>query len=263
MEYVGKVALVTGGGNGIGRATALAFAKNGARLIVVDRDEAAGEAVAAEIRQNGGEARFVAADVTQAADVQNYVDLALATYGRIDCFHNNAGIEGILAPIVDYDEAEFDRVMAINVKGVFLGLKYVLPVMLRQKWGAVVNSASVGALNGSPGLVPYTASKHAVLGITRTASSEVARQGVRVNAICPGSVETRMMQSLMAMGNPSDPEAASRLNAENTPTGRFSTPDEVAGLVLYLCSDIAANITGSHFVIDGGRTATIGPFTRY
>lgn len=257
MDFTGKVALITGGGHGIGRATALAFARSGAKVVIVDRDWIAGEAVAAEIRGSGVDALFVAADVTRSEDVQRYVQATLDAYGRIDCFHNNAGIEGQMAPIVDYDEAQFDRVIAVNLKGVFLGLKFVLPVMLRQRSGAVVNTASVGGLIGSPGMAPYTASKHAVIGLTRTASSEVARQGVRVNAICPGSVETRMIRSIETMANPADPAAAGRIAADSAPTGRYSRPDEIAGMVLYLCSDIAANITGAHFVIDGGRTSTI------
>jgi NAD(P)-dependent dehydrogenase (short-subunit alcohol dehydrogenase family) len=152
MDFTGKVAVVTGGGNGIGRATALAFAKSGAKVVVVDRDRAGGEATAGIIRQQGGEARFVAADVTKSADVQNYVKEALAAYGRIDCFHNNAGIEGTWKHTAEYDEAMFDQVIGVNVKGVFLGLRHVLPEMLRQKSGAIVNTASVAGLVATPGM---------------------------------------------------------------------------------------------------------------
>jgi NAD(P)-dependent dehydrogenase (short-subunit alcohol dehydrogenase family) len=177
MDFNGKVALITGAGNGIGRAAAVGFAERGAKVVVVDRDHAAGEATVGILRQQGGEAFFVAADVTQSADVQNYVKLALDKYGSIDCFHNNAGIEGSVAPTHQYDEDMFDRVMAVNVKGVFLGLRHVLPVMIRQGSGAVVNTASVAGLVASPGMPAYVASKHAVIGLTKTGSGELRLPG--------------------------------------------------------------------------------------
>src|SRR5690349_18094968 len=185
LDFSGKVAVITGGGNGIGRATALAFAKSGAKVVIVDRDADAGAATVGIIRQQGGEAKFVAADVTKSADVANYVKEVLDTYGRIDCFFNNAGIEGKVVHTAEYDEAMFDQVIGVNVKGVFLGLRHVLPVMLKQKSGAVVNTASVAGIIGTPGMPAYVASKHAVIGLTKTASGEVARSGVRINAVCP------------------------------------------------------------------------------
>ncbi|MDE2581889.1 MAG: glucose 1-dehydrogenase [Rhodospirillales bacterium] len=261
MDFTGKVALVTGAGNGIGRAASLGFAKRGAKLVVVDRDAAAGEATAGIVRQQGGEALFVAADVTQSADVQAYVKAALDTFGAIDCFHNNAGIEGAVTPTAEYDEAMFDAVMGVNVKGVFLGLRHVLPVMLKQQRGAIVNTASVAGLVGTPGMPAYVASKHAVLGLTKVAAGEVARAGVRVNAVCPGPIDTRMIHALEGMMSPSDPAAAGQRYQNSIPIGRYGTAEEVANVVLFLCSDLAGNVTGAQYVVDGGRTATPGAAT--
>ncbi len=262
MDFTGRIVLITGAANGIGRATATSFAQAGAKLVLVDRDAQAGAQAAAELSAAGTDARFFAADVSKSAEVEAFVHATVTAHGRIDCFFNNAGIEGGFKPIPSYDEDEFDRVIAVNLKGVFLGLKHVLPVMAAQHAGAIVNTASVAGLIGAPGMSAYIASKHGVLGLTKTASGEFARQGVRINAICPGSVDTRMIHSIEEMVNPADPAAAQRLNAENTPTGRYTRPDEIAGLVMYLCSDIAANITGAHFVIDGGRGAASGAFKK-
>ena len=261
MDFKGKVALITGAGNGIGRATAIGFARNGAKVVVVDRDAAGGEATAGVIRQQGGEALFVAADVTRSADVQAYVKAALDAYGSIDCFHNNAGIEGKIAPTAEYDEAMFDAVMGVNVKGVFLGLRHVLPVLLKQKSGSVVNTASVAGLVATPGMPAYVASKHAVIGLTKTSAGEVARQGIRVNAVCPGPVDTRMIHSLEQQLSPDDPEMVSRKYQGAIPSGRYTTPEEIANMVLFLSSDLASNITGAQYVVDGGRTATGGAVT--
>jgi NAD(P)-dependent dehydrogenase (short-subunit alcohol dehydrogenase family) len=258
MDFTGKVALITGGANGIGRAAALAFAGSGARVVLVDRDRRQGETVAVEIREAGGEARFVAADVTRAAEVQAYVQAALDAHGRIDCFFNNAGIEGRVAPIAEYDEAAFDAVIAVNLKGVFLGLRHVLPVMLRQQGGAVVNTASVAGLIGSSGLSAYVASKHGVIGLTKTAAGEVARHGVRVNAVCPGPIDTRMIHAIESQANPGDPALIARRYQAVIPVGRYGTAEEVANVVLFLCSDLASNVTGAQYVVDGGRTASPG-----
>src|SRR5579864_8770490 len=218
MDFTGKVAVVTGAANGIGRATALAFAKSGAKVVVVDRDAAGGEAT--------------------------------------------AGIEGSLKHTAEYDEAMFDQVISVNVKGVFLGMRHVLPVMLRQKAGAVVNTASVAGLVATPGMPAYVASKHAVIGLTKTAAGEVARQGIRVNAVCPGPVDTRMIHSLEAQLNPSDPASVARRYQSAIPMGRYVYPEEIAATVLFLCSDAASAITGGQYVVDGGRTAVGGAVTQ-
>jgi NAD(P)-dependent dehydrogenase (short-subunit alcohol dehydrogenase family) len=261
MDFTGKVALVTGGGNGIGRAAAAGFARHGAKVVVVDRDGAAAEATAGIVRQAGGEAMAVTADVTKSDDVKAYVNAAIDKYGRIDCFFNNAGIEGKLAHTAEYDEAVFDQVIGVNVKGVFLGLRHVLPQMIRQKSGAVVNTASVAGLVATPGMPAYVASKHAVIGLTKTAAGEVARQGIRVNAVCPGPVDTRMIHALEEQIAPGDAKSISERYQAAQPTGRYTTVEEIANMVLFLCSDLASNTTGGQFVVDGGRTATGGAVT--
>jgi NAD(P)-dependent dehydrogenase (short-subunit alcohol dehydrogenase family) len=258
MDFTGKVALITGGGGGIGRATALGFALRGAKVMIVDADEDLGRTSVEVIAQQGGTADFVRADVTKSASVRDYVEKALAAYGRIDCFFNNAGIEGKVVPTQDYDEDVFDDVIAVNLKGVFLGLRHVLPVMLRQGSGAIVNTASVAGLFGSPGMPAYVASKHGVLGLTKVASTDTAGLGVRVNAVCPGPVETRMMRSLEAQRNPADPEGVRAAYAAGIPSGRYALPEDVAGAVLYLCSDLSGDVTGTHIVIDGGRSGSGG-----
>ena len=174
MDFTGKVALITGAGNGIGRAAALAFAKSGAKVVVVDRDATAARRPPGSSGSRAARRRFVPADVTKSADVQAYVKAAIDTYGRIDCFFNNAGIEGKWKHTAEYDEAMFDQVIGVNVKGVFLGLRHVLPVMLQQKSGAIVNTASVAGLVATPGMPAYVASKHAVIGLTKTSAGEVA-----------------------------------------------------------------------------------------
>ena len=255
MRFDGKVALITGGGGGIGRAAALGFAERGAKVMVVDHDTMSGQASADIVRQRGGDANFIRADVTNSAGVAAYVKATIDTYGGIDCFFNNAGIEGHVTTIEDYDEAMFDAVIAVNLKGVFLGMKHVLPSMLGRGTGTIVNTASIAGLVGAPGMAAYVASKHGVLGLTKVASNDVAARGVRVNAICPGPVETRMMRSLEAQRNPDNPDGVANLYRAGIPTGRYAQPEEVANAVMYLCSDLSGDITGTHLVIDGGRQA--------
>jgi len=257
MDFNGKVAVITGGAAGIGYAVAEGFLKGGGKVFIVDRDPSVADAA----KRLGDNARGIVADVSESADVQAYVKAALDAYGSIDCFHNNAGIEGTVAPTHEYDEAMFDAVMSVNVKGVFLGLRHVIPVMLKQQHGAIVNTASVAGLVASPGMSAYVASKHAVIGLTKTAAGEVARSGVRVNAVCPGPIDTRMIHSLENMLNPTDPSSIGDRYQANIPIGRYGTAEEVANLVMFLCSDLAGNITGAQYVVDGGRTATGGAVT--
>ncbi len=262
MDFTGKVALVTGGGGGIGRATALGFALRGAKVMVVDADTTSGQATADIVAQRGGTVAFVQADVTQSASVQAYVKKTMDAYGRIDCFFNNAGIEGQVRPTQEYDEDMFDKVIAVNLKGVFLGLRHVLPVMVAQGSGAVVNTASVAGLFGGPGMPAYVASKHGVLGLTKVASTDVAGLGVRVNAVCPGPVETRMMRSLESQRNPDDPESIHAAMSRMIPAGRYALPEEIANTVLFLCSDLSSNTTGTQVVVDGGRSGSGGTSVR-
>ena len=256
MDFKGKVAVVTGGAGGIGRAASIAFAQRGARVVVVDREAAAGEETARLARDAGGEARFVQADVTKSAEVQGYVKAALDAYGAIHCFFNNAGIEGKLCPTAGYDEAVFDAVIAVNLKGVFLGLRHVLPVMVRQGGGAIVNTASTAGLAGSQGLSAYVASKHGVVGLTRTAASEYGRAGIRVNAVCPGPTDTRMIHSLEEQSAPGGSNSVRERYLSGIPIGRYATPEEIANLVLFLSSDLAGSISGGQYLIDGGRLAS-------
>ena len=251
IDFADKVALVTGGGCGIGHAMCLAFADAGARVVCVDIDAAQGEQTAATICERGGEALYVRADVTDPESVRGYVDATTTAYGRIDAFANNAGYEGAVTATTDYPIDVFDRVMAVNVRGVFLGLKYVLPIMQAQRSGAVINTGSTGSHVGAPGVCAYTASKHAVLGLTRTAALEAARFGVRVNAICPGGTQTRMLRSL-SEGRSQNEELAFNLA---TPNGRVAEPDEIAAMVLFLASDHARHMVGQYVIVDGGRLA--------
>ena len=256
MDFSGKVALVTGGANGIGEATVRAFAKLGAAVAIVDVDLDAAQSVASSVESAGGKAIAIGADVTKAADVENYVRTTVGSFGRIDCFFNNAGIEGRIAPIVEFDMDIFDQVMAVNVRGVFLGLRYVIPVMLEQGTGSIINTASVAGMVGSPGMSAYVASKHAVMGLTKTAAGEVSGRGVRVNAVCPGPIDTRMVRDIAAQISPNNPDSVQAGYEASIPQGRYGRAEEVANVVLFLASDLASNVTGTQMPIDGGRTAS-------
>ncbi len=251
--FEGKSVVVTGAAGGIGAATAAAFAAAGAHVLVVDRSEDAGRQTVEEIRAAGGSARFQAGDVANEDSVAEYVAKAVEHFGGIDVFFNNAGIEGKIMPIVDYAAEDFDRVIAVNLRGMFLGMKHALKVMLPAKSGAIINNASVSGLRGAAGMCAYIASKHGILGLTKTAAIEVASAGVRVNAICPGPIETRMMHSIEELTSPGDPgKVASQILARN-PTGRYGRPEEVAQTVMFLASPAASYINGVALPVDGGR----------
>jgi NAD(P)-dependent dehydrogenase (short-subunit alcohol dehydrogenase family) len=251
MNFRGKVALVTGGASGIGHCTCTAFAAAGAKVVVVDIDQEQGASSVKKIRAAGGEAEFCRADVSRPEDVQEYVERTLNSYGKIDVFFNNAGVEGTVAPLTEYPDEIFDRVIGVNLKGAYLGMKYVLRVMVHQQFGNIINSSSVSGLRGASGLCAYVASKHAIIGLTRVAAAEVAKQSIRVNAICPGPIDTRMMESVIQLSSPGN---RNEVLARN-PSGRFGTPQEVAQLVLFLASDESSYVHGAIVPIDGGRTA--------
>ena len=249
----GKIALVTGGGSGIGQATSLTFAREGAKVVVADVNADGGEETVTQIKVAGGDAFFVHADVSRASDVEAMVKTAVQTFGRLDCAFNNAGIEGMLAPIHEYSEDVWDRVISINLKGVWLCLKYEIAQMLEQGGGAIVNTASTAGLVGSgSGLSAYVAAKHGVVGLTKTAALEYAKMGIRVNAVCPGVIRTPMVERAFGLGT--SPEIQERLDARH-PIGRIGTPQEIADAVLWLCSDAASFVTGHAMPIDGGLVA--------
>lgn len=247
----GKILLVTGASSGIGRATALAGAREGACIVVADLAAHTGAETVEMIKRQGGEAVFVRTDVTQAAQVEALVQAAVAAYGRIDCAHNNAGIEGELATTADYVEESWDRVMAVNLKGVWLCMKYEIPQMLQQGSGSIVNTSSLAGLVGARRMPAYVASKHGVAGLTKTAALEYARSGIRVNAVCPGFIHTSMVDR-MFLGR--RPDIADRLAAAE-PIGRLGQPEEVAEAVVWLSSDAASFVTGHTMTIDGGLYA--------
>jgi NAD(P)-dependent dehydrogenase (short-subunit alcohol dehydrogenase family) len=253
----GRVAIITGGAGMIGQAAAVCLAKAGADVMLVDIN---GEALSERRRaidSLGVRVETYVADVSKAAEVAAYVARALQAFGRIDAFFNNAGIEGKLGPTAEYEEAEFDRIIAVNLKGIFLGLRHVLPVMLRQGRGAVVNTGSIASERGLAGACAYNASKHGVIGLTRTAASEVGAHGVRVNAVMPGVIDTPLLEAMLRMMFAGDVAAGKRTLGKVASQERIGTPAEVGEVVTFLLSDAAGFVNGAAWAVDGGALSTI------
>jgi NAD(P)-dependent dehydrogenase (short-subunit alcohol dehydrogenase family) len=252
MKLEQRVAVITGAGSGIGQAMARLFAGEGARIFAADVNESAAQETARMITEAGGACRTFAADVSRPDQVRAMIDAAISAFGRIDILCNNAGI-GSTTDVVECEPDEWDRVMAVNVKSVYLGCKYAIPHMLAQGGGVIVNTASVAGMVGLPKRASYSASKGAVIALTRQVAVEYVEQGIRVNCLCPGTVDSPWVGRLLQQAD--DPVAARQALVARQPLGRLGTPDEIAAAALYLVSDDAAFITGTGLVIDGGLTA--------
>ncbi|MEL7316425.1 MAG: SDR family oxidoreductase [Cyanobacteria bacterium J06559_3] len=252
-QLTGKVALVTGGTSGIGKATAIAFAQAGASVVIAGRRQPEGDAVVSEIQAAGGNAIFVKTDVSEEDQMKALVENAVSTYGRLDIAFNNAGVEGEFGIVAANQTVNnYNRVFDINVKGVMLSMKHEIPAMLTNGGGAIVNTASTAGTVGMPGAGVYVASKHAVLGLTKAAALEYAQQGIRINAISPGGVETEMMQR--AAGEPEAESPERDYFRSLHPMGRLATPEEIAATVVFLASSNSAFVTGANLLADGGWT---------
>ncbi|MGE7694001.1 SDR family NAD(P)-dependent oxidoreductase [Lysinibacillus sp. NPDC094177] len=256
MDFKEKVVVITGAAGGIGKATTRLFAEKGAKLVLVDLNSQGLEDVVSSLDIAEEDYLILPTDVSKEEQVQNYVEKGMKKFGKIDVFFNNAGIGGKTGLLTEQDAHDLDHVLNVNVKGIFYGMKHILKVMIGQKSGSIINTASVAGLVGTPGLSVYTASKHAVIGLTKTAALENARNGVRVNAVCPAPVDTEMVRELEEWIAPGKTrEEQKNIFARSVPLKRYSSPDEIAQLVVFLASDNASYITGSAYTIDGGMTA--------
>jgi NAD(P)-dependent dehydrogenase (short-subunit alcohol dehydrogenase family) len=250
----GRVAVVTGAAGVIGTATVRLLAERGARIVAVDRREADLQSAIRDLPASA-QALPIAADVTSEDEVADYVRAATDKFGSIDVFYNNAGVEGDIRPITQYPLEAFRQVINVNVVGVFLGLKHVLPVMLKQNKGSIINTASIAGLIGSPDIAVYSASKHAVIGLTKSAALECAGTEVRVNCVCPGMIDSRMLSSIIQGRNPGNAPVPNERIVERIPARRLGQPSEVASIVAFLASDDSSYVSGSAYTVDGARTA--------
>jgi NAD(P)-dependent dehydrogenase (short-subunit alcohol dehydrogenase family) len=250
----GRVAVVTGAAGVIGTATMRLLAERGAHIVAVDRKPEELQTAIGDLPASA-RALAIAADVTKEGEVAEYVRTTVGAFGTIDVFYNNAGIEGDITPIPKYSLETFRRVLDVNVVGVFLGLKHVLPVMLKQNKGSIINTASIAGLIGSSEIAVYSASKHAVIGLTKSAALECAATGVRVNCVCPGLIDSRMLSAIIDGRNPGNAPVPNDKVAERIPARRLGQASEVASIVAFLASDEASYVSGSAYTVDGGRTA--------